>query len=217
MYFQSRAVAGCVLAQQLMPKYRYDNTAVLALSLGGVAVGYQIAAVLHASLHQLAMGTVRIDDESVDYCTVLPGGGVAMNPHLSLGAQEYYAQEYAGLIDIQLRREVSKINQLSGASDITPEIFRDYNVIVVDDGVQTDTAIDAVRVWLKPARIKRLVLATPMIDTDALDTAHVIFDELHILNAYSRLLDTAHYFTQNDLPSESQAQLMTEQVVLHWK
>lgn len=217
MYFESRATAGAQLAAELIGEYRYENTAVLALSDGGVAVGYQIAIYLHAALHRLAMGEVVIEDESIDYCTVLPGGVVAINPHISAGTQEYYMKEYSGILDIQLREQMSKINQMAGLSDITPEIFRDYNVIVTDDGIHTDTAMDAVRVWLKPARIKRLVLATPLISVDALDAAHVIFDELHILSVKPHMMDTQHYYDVADEPSQQMQHAMIRDSMLHWK
>ena len=83
MYFKSRAEAGVKLADELMPLYRYENTAVVALSQAGVAVGYQIAVNLHAVLRRLLMKTIHIDDESIDYAMVMPGGVVAVNPRLS--------------------------------------------------------------------------------------------------------------------------------------
>ena len=46
MSFQDRAAAGNELAKQLM-KYRYENTIVIGLSDGGVAVAEPIAAQLH--------------------------------------------------------------------------------------------------------------------------------------------------------------------------
>ena len=81
-----------------MPLYRYENTVVVALSEAGVAVGYQIAVNLHAALRRLLMTTIHIDDESIDYATVMPGGVIAVNPALSDSEQQYYYGEYAGWI-----------------------------------------------------------------------------------------------------------------------
>ena len=47
MYFESRAQAGYMLAEQLVERYRYENCAVVALSDGSVQVGEQIAGYLH--------------------------------------------------------------------------------------------------------------------------------------------------------------------------
>ena len=99
MYFKSRAEAGVKLASELMPLYRYENTVVVALSEAGVAVGYQIAINLHTALRRLLMTTIHIDDESIDYATVMPGGVVAVNPQLSESEQQYYYSEYAGWLE----------------------------------------------------------------------------------------------------------------------
>lgn len=217
MYFESRASAGAQLAADLIGKYRYENTAVLALSDGGVAVGYQVAIYLHAALHSLPMGEVTVNGGFTDYCTVMPGGVVAVNPHVSAGSQEYYMKEYLGLIDYQLRGRIAQTNKEAGTRDITPEIFRDYNVIVVDDCIHDDIAIDAARVWLKPARIKRFILAAPLISVKALDTAHIIFDELHILSVVPNMLDTQHYYDVADEPNQQMQQAMIRDSMLHWK
>src|SRR6266516_2155357 len=55
MYFHDRAEAGDKLADELIG-YRWENTAVLALSPGGVAVGERIAARLHCTLSLLLAG-----------------------------------------------------------------------------------------------------------------------------------------------------------------
>ncbi len=99
MYFKSRAEAGVKLANELMPLYRYENTVVVALSEAGVAIGYQIAVNLHAALRRLLMTTVHIDDESIDYATIMPGGVIAVNPALSESEQQYYYGEYAGWLE----------------------------------------------------------------------------------------------------------------------
>src|SRR5947209_1089742 len=50
MYFASRLQAGRMLAERLVPKYRYENCAVMALNDGGVVLGAEIAKQLHCIL-----------------------------------------------------------------------------------------------------------------------------------------------------------------------
>lgn len=217
MYFQSRAQAGAKLAAELVGEYRYKNTAVVALSDGGVAIGYQIATYLHAALRRLLMEKIVIEDESEDYGTMLPGGVFAPNPDMGDSTQQYYYGEYAGDLDRKLRDAMSRINQATGPNDISPENLRGYNVIVVDDGVHDGIALDAVNVWLKPARVERMILATPLISVPALDKAHVLFDELHILNVVSNFMPTPHYYDVNDVPDEPMIQAMLNDTILHWR
>lgn len=217
MYFESRAQAGARLATELIDLYRYKNTAILALSSGGVMIGYQIAIYLHAALKRLIMETIRIEDESETYGTMLPGGVFAPNPDLGETTMQYYYGEYAGDLDQKLREATSRINKVIGPDDISPENLRGYNVIVVDDGVHDGMALDAARVWLKPARIERMILATPLISVPALDKAHILFDELHILNVVANFMPTSHYYEQNDIPDAPMIKAMIDDSILHWK
>lgn len=217
MYFKSRAEAGVKLANELMAEYRYENTVVVALSEAGVAVGYQIAINLHAPLRRLLMETVRIDDESVDYATVMPGGVVAVSSDLSEAEQQYYYSEYAGWLDGELRQAIQKLNREITVDEISPENLRGYNVILVDDGINNPTKLDAAMTWLKPARVDKVILACPIISVPALDKAHVLFDELHILSVAANYLDTPHYYDEDDAPDASLASQMIAATIDHWK
>ena len=63
MYFASRLQAGRQLASQLVPKYRYENCAVLAVSDGGVMVGAQIAQQLHCVITLLMSAEITLPRE----------------------------------------------------------------------------------------------------------------------------------------------------------
>lgn len=217
MYFKSRAEAGAKLATELIKKYRYENTVVIALSESGTAIGYQVAVYLHAVLRRLLMETIHIDDESIDYATVLPGGVVAINPNMNNAEQQYYYGEYAGLIDQHLREAILKVDRELTPAEISPENLRGYNIILVDDGVNNPTVLDAAMFWLKPARVERVILAAPIISVPALDRAHVLFDELHILSVASNYLDTPHYYDVDDRPDEAMAKKMIDVTILGWK
>lgn len=217
MYFKSRAEAGAKLATELIKKYRYDNAAVIALSEAGTAIGYQIAIYLHAALRRLLMETIHIDDESIDYATVLPGGVIAVNPTMSDSEQQYYYGEYAGLIDQHMREAILRIDRELTPAEISPENLRGYNVILVDDGVSNPTVLEAALFWLKPARVEKVILATPIISVPALDKAHVLFDELHILSVAANYLDTQHYYDVDDRPDEAMAERMIDATILDWK
>jgi predicted phosphoribosyltransferase len=218
MYFESRAVAGAKLASELIEKYRYEDTAVVALDRGGVAVGYQIAIYLHTTLQQLLTETVRIDDESVDYATVLPEGVVAKNPDMSESEEEYYYGEYEGQLDDEIREASSKINSMLGdGGDIDPEALRGRNVILVSDGLSSGTILDATIEWLKPIRAEKIILACPIISVAALDRAHILVDELHLLGVTPNFISTGHYYDNDDEPNLDMAKKMINATILGWK
>lgn len=217
MYFKSRAEAGVKLADELMPLYRYENTVVVALSEAGVAVGYQIAVNLHAALRRLLMTTIHIDDESIDYATVMPGGVVAVNPALSNSEQQYYYGEYAGWLEEKIREGILSIDRQMGPEEISPENLRGYNVILTDDGIDNPTKLQAAITWLKPARVDKIILAAPVISVPALDVAHVIFDELHVLGVAANYLATDHYYDEDDRPDDQMARQMIQATIANWK
>lgn len=217
MYFKSRAEAGVKLADELMPLYRYENTVVVALSEAGLAVGYQIAVNLHTALRRLLMKTIHIDDESIDYATIMPGGIVAINPSLSESEQSYYYGEYAGWLEEQIREGILSIDRLMGADEISPENMRGYNVILTDDGINNPTKLEAALTWLKPARVDKVVLACPVISVPALDRAHILCDELHILGVAANYISTEHYYEEDDAPDSDMARRMIDVTINNWK
>ncbi|MCL2451735.1 hypothetical protein FWD20_02570 [Candidatus Saccharibacteria bacterium] len=218
MYFESRAVAGAKLAAELLDKYRYANTAVVSLDTGGVAVGYQIAIYLHTTLQMLLSETIHIDDESVDYATVLPGGVVAKNPNMSEQEGDYYYGEYAGQLDDEIREAATRINRMLGdGGDIDAAILRGRNVILVSDGLGSGTMLDAAVEWLKPVRAEKIILACPIIALDALDRAHILMDELHILGVTPNFISTDHYYDNDDAPDQDMIKKMMNATILDWK
>lgn len=218
MYFESRAIAGARLASDLIDSYRYEDSAVVALDAGGVAVGYQVAIYLHTTLQILISETIRIKDESVDYATVIEGGVVARNPDLSESESEYYYGEYQGQIDNDLREANSRIHRMLGdGGDINPDALRSRNVILVSDGLSSGTMIDAAVEWLKPIGVKRIILAVPITSVAALDKAHILADELHILSVTPNYISTDHYYDVNDIPDDRMIKRMVNTTILGWK
>ena len=205
------------MADELMPLYRYENTVVVALSEAGLAVGYQIAVNLHTALRRLLMKTIHIDDESIDYATIMPGGIVAINPSLSESEQSYYYGEYAGWLEEQIREGILSIDRLMGTDEISPENMRGYNVILTDDGINNPTKLEAALTWLKPARVDKVILACPVISVPALDRAHILCDELHILGVAANYISTEHYYEEDDAPDSELARRMIDVTISNWK
>jgi predicted phosphoribosyltransferase len=217
MYFESRAIAGAKLASELLSQYRYADTAVLALDSGGIAVGYQIAIYLHSTLRRLLTETVTITDERLDFATILPGGVVAKNPELSESEQDYYYSEYLEELNELLRQAASRVDAALGAEAISPENMRGRNVILVSDGLENGTILDAAVTWLKPVKVEKIILACPIISLAALDKAHILVDELHILGTTANYISTSHYYDLDDVPSDETAYRMIDATILGWK
>mgnify|MGYP005829306079 CR=1 FL=1 len=96
-------------------------------------------------------------------------------------------------------------------------MLRDRTIILVNDGFADSTILDAARDFLKPIRINKLVIATPVASAQAVDTLHIIADELHILDVKSNYFDTNHYYTHNEIPSHEETVEKINKIILNWR
>ncbi len=218
MYFESRAQAGQILAGQLAPQYRYENCAIVALSDGAVQVGEQIAEALHCILTMLLIEDIQIPGEGLSFGGVSQSGGFTYNGMFSAGEVEEYTSEFHGYLEEQKREAFQRINRLLGDGGvIDSDMLRDHVVILVADGIDNGAAIDVALDFLKPIRIQKLIVATPVATIPAVDKLHMAADELHILDVKENFMGTNHYYEQNDIPSHEETIAKINQIVLNWR
>jgi len=218
MYFESREQAGQLLSAELVEQYRYENCAVVALSDGAVLVGEQIAAALHCVLMMLLTEDIQVPGESLSFGAVSQNGGFTYNGMFSTGEIEEYAGEFHGYLDEQKREAFQKMNRLLGDGGIIDsDLLRDHVVILVSDGLDNGASIDVAVDFMKPIRIKRLVIATPTASVPAVDRLHILADELHILDVKDNFMGTDHYYNQNIIPSHEETIAKINQIVLNWR
>src|SRR5882762_8821750 len=118
MYFKSRVQAGKQLAEQLVPKYRYENCAVVALSDGGVVVGAQIAAALHCVLMLLLMEPIKLPGEIDPIAVINQDGGFTYNNMYSTGQLEEFNMEYYHYIEDLKVEKLGQLHRLLGHGGI---------------------------------------------------------------------------------------------------
>jgi putative phosphoribosyl transferase len=218
MYFENRAQAGQLLAEQLDEQYRYENCAIVALSDGGVIVGEQIAAHLHCILTMLVTEGIEVPGESLSFGAVSQAGNFTYNSMFSSGEIDEYTSEFHGYLDDQKRQAFSRINRLIGDGGlIDRDMLRDRVVILVSDGF-SDGAITSVALdFLKPIRIQKLVVVAPVATIPAVDQLHVAADEIHILDVKENFMGTDHYYEDNTVPSHEETVAKINQIVLNWR
>lgn len=218
MYFRSRTDAGKQLAAKLVPKYRYENCAVVALSDGGVMVAAEIATQLHCVLTMLLTEEVRLPGEHDALAVVDQDGKFTYNNMFSTGQLEEFTGEYHNYIEQEKREKFHAINQLLGSGGlIRRDLLYGHNVILVSDGLKNALSLDAAAQFLKPIKIARLIVATPFASVPAVDRMHLMADEILCLNVLENYMNTNHYYESNKLPSHEKIVKTIETVVLNWK
>lgn len=218
MYFESRAQAGQLLAAELAQTYRYEDCVVVALSDGAVQVGEQIAQMLHCLLTMLVSEDIAVPGEGVSFGGVSQNGTFTYNGQFSAGEIEEYTSEFHGYLEEQKREAFQKINRLLGDGGlIDSDMLRDHVVIVVADGLDNGAVLDVMLDFMKPIRVRRLVVATPLATIPAVDKLHVAADEVHVLDVKENFMGTNHYYEQNDIPTHEETIAKINQIVLNWR
>lgn len=210
MYFKSRAEAGQQLAGELM-NLQYDDIVVMALSDGAAIVGQAMVEVLGGGLTLLLTKDITLPGELSVVGTLDQSGGFTYNHMFSTGELEEYEGEFHNYFEAEKMSKVSEINHLLSHNGlIERQGLRDKIVIVTSDGAKTGVAFDAAANYLKPVRLKRLIMVAPVASVDAVDRLHILGDEIHVLSTVDNYLDTDHYYDQNNIPnSEAILQLLS--------
>jgi putative phosphoribosyl transferase len=218
MYFASRLQAGRMLAAQLTPKYRYENCAVVALNDGGVMVGAQIASQLHCVLTMLLSSEITLPREPDAIAGITSDGNFSYNSRYSTGEVDEMVSEYRGVIEEEKLTKLHEMNRLLGSGGmITRDLLRYHNVIVVSDGLRGGFQLDMVAEFLKPIKIERLIVATPLANVQAIDRIHVLADEIHVLSVIEDTFELGHYYDKNDVPDHDTVIKTIETIVLGWQ
>lgn len=218
MYFKSRVEAGQKLAEKLLPKYRYENCAVVALDDGGVMVGAQIASQLHTVLTMLQSEQVNLPMEALAIGGISQDGSFSFNKSLSTAEVDEYVSEYYGFLEQEKLQKMHHMNELLGSGGlIRKDLLRGQNIILVSDGLMDGFLLDLAAAFLKPIRIDRLIVATPLASVQAVDRIHVLADEIDCLNVIEGDFPKDHYYDTNDVPDHETIVKTLEEIVLKWQ
>jgi putative phosphoribosyl transferase len=216
-YFPSRQVAGELIAKEL-EKYRYEDCAVVAMSDGGVMIGAQIAAALHCPINMLLTAEIHLPGETDILAEIDNFGDLTYNEMYSESEIEDMRAENFGHIEQQKLQKIFEMNRLLGQGGvISDNLLRGRNVIVVSDGLMNGFSMRAAAEYLKPIRIKKLIMATPFASIGAVDHMHILADEIVCLNVLEDIISINHYYDDNTLPPHEKIIEIIEDIVLHWK
>lgn len=216
MYYKSRAEAGRILAEKLA---KYDNQlcAVVSLTPGGIIVGAQIAMKIHASLVELVTEEVKIPGEPTPLAS-MTAHSMTYNSGYSSGELDDFKSEYNGFIQQQRIENQHKLNKLlQDGAEIDPNSLRGHTVILVSDGLQSGVTLEVASDYLKPYKMNKLIIATPLATVDAVDKMHLVGDEIFCLSVPENMLEVDHYYDDNTVPSHKDLMKIVHNISLNWR
>lgn len=217
-YFPSRHVAGDLIADELVERYRYEDCAVVALNDGAVIVGAQIAARLHSLISMLLIESINLINEPDALAAIDHFGGVTFNNMYSAGELEELKTENFNYIEQQKLERIFDMNRLLGQGGIIDEkLLRNRNVIVVSDGLTNGLSLHAASQFLKPIKTRKVIMVAPFASVNAVDQMHILADEIVCLNVIEDIISVNHYYEDNMMPRHERIVEILEDVVLNWK
>lgn len=218
MYFKSRVEAGQKLAEQIAQKYQGEPCAVVGLSDGGVMVGAQIALKLDCVLTMLLSKTIELPRETTAVAGITQDGSLSYNPVYSPSEIESFISEYHGFLE---QAKLEKLHEMHGQIGrrglIRKDLLRDCIVILVSDGLSNGFSLDIAAEFLKPVKIKKLIVATPLASVTAVDRMHVLADDIFCLSVIEDYINTEHYYDAHDVPPHDLVVKTVSRIVAHWK
>ncbi len=217
MYFASRTEAGLELAEKLK-QYRFEDSAVLALSRGGVVIGAQIAAQIHCPLMFLLTQDIMLPGEKTAVGVVDQNGGFTYNDLFSTGELDELVSEFHGVIDQLKQEKWHELNRLlSDGGLVDADILEGRTIIIVSDGFINGSSLLATMNFLKPIKSKKIVIVTPFASVAAVDKMHIMGDELQVLNVIDGTFELDHYYEKNDVPEQADIIKILNEAILKWR
>jgi putative phosphoribosyl transferase len=205
-----------MLAQKLAP-YKQENTSIVALSPGAVIVGAQIAMQLHSALMMLLTENVVLPGENDPLATLTSNNTFTYNDKFSTGELEDMRGEYLNYIEGQRLEKLHKLHALLGhGGEMHRELLNRRVVILVSDGLNSGLSLDVAADYLKPVKIKKLIVATPIASVPAVDKMHLVGDEILCLSVLDNYIETNHYYDDNTIPPVEDLIKIITTTAVHW-
>jgi putative phosphoribosyl transferase len=218
MYFASRIQAGRMLAPKIVPKFRYENCAMMAIDDGGVIVGAQIASQLHCVLTLLTSAEINLPSEPLAIAGITDNRALAYNSSYSEGEISEMLSENRGFMEQEKLRQMHELNHLVvGGGTINRRLLNGHNILIVSDGIKTAFQVDLAMEFLKPIAVEKIIFVVPFASVPAIDRMHILGDEIYCLNVLEDYRDTNHYYDTYDVPDHIKILRTIEQIVLNWK
>ena len=158
--FRDRREAGRVLAEELAAYRDKDGLLVLGLARGGVPVGWEVAAALHAELDVFLVRKLGVPHWSeLAMGAVASGGVVVMNDNVVCSLRVSDEQVQA-VIDRETAELDRREHAYRGGRPVADPL--DKTVILVDDGIATGASMLAGVRALRASNPEAIVVAVPV-------------------------------------------------------
>lgn len=174
--FDSRQQAGHLLSKELLD-FQKSGVIVLAIPRGGVPVAKEISNALHLPLGLVITKKVGAPEhEELAIGAVGPQGEVVLDRELI--ARLGISPEETDQQIQKSKAKVAKYKSKFKASNLNPKA---KTVLLVDDGIATGATLEVAIKHLRNQKVKKIILAIPVVPPEAVPKFKILVDNLLIL------------------------------------
>ncbi len=196
---KNRSDAGSKLAEKLTDIVKGEESIVLAIPRGGVVVGKEISKKLSCPLDviiskkitppsfpEYAIGAITFD------------GTIYRGENWDRYSQESKFEEEKNKKYLEVKR---RLEEYRGNSDYK---FDNKTVILVDDGIATGSTVFVLLKWLSKQKVKRIILAVPVIPATTYEEMKPLVDNLVALEIPTEFTALGKFYKEFDQVSDNE-------------
>jgi len=196
---QNRKVAGQRLAEKIYKILKEEKPIVLAIPRGGVIVGEEIAKKLSCSLDVVISKKIT-PPSSPEYAigAITHDGTIYYSQYWNSFSQEPNFDEEITKKKLEVKR---RLEEYRGSADYK---FDNKTVILVDDGIATGSTVFVLLKWLAEKKVKRIILAVPVIPRNTYEEMKPLVDTIVALEIPVEFYAVGQFYKEFDQVSDKE-------------
>lgn len=196
---QNRKVAGQRLAEKIFNILKEEKPIVLAIPRGGVVVGEEIAKKLDCSLDVIISKKIT-PPSSPEYAigAITHDGTIYYGQYWNNFSQEPNFDEEISKKKLEVKR---RLEEYRGSSNYK---FNNKTVILVDDGIATGATVFVLLKWLSEKKVKRIILAVPVIPRNTYEEMKPLVDSIVALEIPVEFYAVGQFYKEFDQVSDKE-------------
>ena len=195
---KNRREAGKKLAEKLAEIIK-EEAIVLAIPRGGVVIGDEIVKKLRLPLDVII--SKKITPPSSPEFAV---GAVTHDGTIYQSSNwDRYSQE-PGFVDEQNKKKLEVKRRLEEYRKSVDYKFNNKTVILVDDGIATGSTVFVLLKWLSEKKVKRIILAVPIIPAKTYEEMKPLVDKIIALEIPTEFYAVGQFYQEFDQVSDDE-------------
>ena len=191
MKLKNRIDAGEKLAEKIVEIINEKNVLVLAIPRGGVIIGQEIAKKLHCPMDVIISKKIT-PPRHPEYAigSITHDGTIFQSENWKMFSQEPGFEDEINQKKLEVKR---RLEEYRGISDYD---FKEKTVILVDDGIATGATVIVLLKWIKKKKVRKIILAVPVIPKDTLQKIKSMVDTIVSLETPREFLAVGQFYNE---------------------